>query len=104
MSGGEDAQEAILLERGFCLERCRKVCAYIAVAQHHALCLSGGAGSVDYGGKVIWLRILHPAVALEVLVVLLDELEGLYVNDKCELLPAFLAQFPHHALGNEQHF
>ena len=58
--------------------------AEVAVAQHHALGRSGGAGRIDQGGHVHRVGRDHAPVAGEGVVVLLDEFEGLDVDDQVE--------------------
>ena len=49
------------------------VLAEIPVAQHHALGVAGGPGSIDDGRQVVSLRLGRMAFACEGMVVLLDE-------------------------------
>ncbi len=104
MGSRQDTQESVFLEGGLGLEGRRQVAREVAVAEHHALGLSGGAGGVDDAGQVVRLRVFHPAVALEVFLVLLQELESLDVDDEGQLFLAFLAQLRKHPLGNEDSF
>ena len=102
VGGRKDAQEPVFFECGLSLERSCQVGTDVPMAEHDAFGFSGGAGSVDDGGKVVRLRVFYPTVALEIFLVFFQEFEGFNVYDQRELLAAFIAQFPHHALGNEQ--
>ena len=101
VGGRQDAQETVFLEGRLGLEGGRQVAGQVAVAEHHALGLPGGAGGVDDAGQVVRRGILHPSVALEIFLVLLEELEGLDVDDQGQFLLARFAELRKHALGDE---
>ncbi len=79
---GKDGQEPVLLEAGLGLEGGRQVVGDVPVREHHTLGVAGGSGGVDDRGQVVRLGHGGPSVALEIFVVLLDELEGLDVDDQ----------------------
>ena len=76
--------------------------AEVAVAQHHALGRSGGAGRIDQGGHVHRVGRDHAPVAGEGVVVLLDEFEGLDVDDQVEARERGLAHFLELAARHEE--
>ncbi len=94
----KDGQETVLGPQRLCLEGGGEVRTDVAVAQHDALGLSGGSGRVDDAGEVVGVGIFYPAVALEVLVVFLDNVEGLDVDDQSKLLLALFTELGKKAL------
>ncbi len=98
---GKDRQEPVLLEARLRLEGGRQIVGDVPVRKHHALGVAGGSGGVDDRGQVVRLGHGGPSVALEIFVVLLDELEGLDVDDKGHPLVAGRRNLAGEALGNE---
>ena len=76
--------------------------AEVAVAEHHALGRTGGAGGIDEGGHVHGVGRGHAAVAGEGHVLVLDELEGVDVDHQAELGQRRVAHLLELAAGDEE--
>jgi hypothetical protein len=75
----------------------------IAMAQHYAFCIAGGAGGVNDCGQRVGIGEFGPAIALEGLLVFFNEREVFDVNHQCEFFQTFFRYLRQQSFGYIEH-